>query len=68
MQKQKSSDVHEDEFEGAEYLQELEGFGLEMVKAIVNRMGGQVWVRGHGVVGSTIAISLPVAESERELA
>ncbi len=68
LQKQTSSDLHEDEFEGAEYLQEQEGFGLEMVKAIVNRMGGQVWVRGHGVVGSTIAISLPVAEGERELA
>ncbi len=68
MQKQKSSVVEDDEIIGAEYLQELEGFGLEMVKAIVNRMGGQVWVKGQGAVGSTIAISLPIAESERELA
>ncbi|MCJ7569560.1 MAG: response regulator [Anaerolineales bacterium] len=68
LQKQKSSTTEEDEFEGAEYLQELEGFGLEMVKAIVNRMGGQVWVRGQGAVGSTIAISLPIAQGERELA
>ncbi|MCJ7825056.1 MAG: ATP-binding protein, partial [Anaerolineales bacterium] len=68
LQKQKSSALEKDEFEGAEYLQELEGFGLEMVKAIVNRMGGQVWVRGQGAVGSTIAISLPIAQGERELA
>ncbi len=68
LQKQKSNAMEEDEFVGAEYLQELEGFGLEMVKAIVNRMGGQVWVRGQGAVGSTIAISLPIAEGERELA
>ncbi len=38
---------------------EGEGFGLELVKAIVNRMGGQLWVRGRGRIGSTIAISLP---------
>lgn len=68
LQKQKSSVMEEDEFVGAEYLQEFEGFGLEMVKAIVNRMGGQVWVRGQGAVGSTIAISLPIAQGERELA
>jgi PAS domain S-box-containing protein len=67
-QKQKSSEIEEDGFVGVEYLQELEGFGLEMVKAIVNRMGGQVWVKGQGAVGSTIAISLPIAEGERELA
>ncbi len=68
LQKQKSSEIEEDGFVGVEYLQELEGFGLEMVKAIVNRMGGQVWVKGQGAVGSTIAISLPIAEGERELA
>ncbi|MCK5319034.1 MAG: response regulator [Anaerolineales bacterium] len=68
LQKQKSNMMEEDEFVGVEYLQELEGFGLEMVKAIVNRMGGQVWVKGQGAVGSTIAISLPIAEGERELA
>jgi len=68
LQKKKTSALERDEFEGAEYLQELEGFGLEMVKAIVNRMGGQVWVRGQGAVGSTIAISLPIAQGERELA
>ena len=68
LQKRKPGTVEENEFEREEYLQELEGFGLEMVKAIVNRMGGQVWVRGQGAVGSTIAISLPIAEGERELA
>ncbi len=44
-----------------------EGFGLELVKAIVSRMGGQLWVRGHGLVGSTIAISLPIEESVAEV-
>jgi PAS domain S-box-containing protein len=44
-----------------------EGFGLELVKAIVGRMGGQLWVRGHGVVGSTIAISLPAEQGVLEL-
>jgi PAS domain S-box-containing protein len=43
-----------------------EGFGLELVKAIVGKMGGQLWVRGHGVVGSTIAISLPAEQSVLE--
>jgi PAS domain S-box-containing protein len=38
---------------------EGEGFGLELVKAIVSRMGGQLWVRGREMIGSTIAISLP---------
>jgi signal transduction histidine kinase len=66
-QHHRSSVVAADELEGAEYLQEFEGFGLEMVKAIVNRMGGQVWVKGQGAVGSTIAISLPLAQNEREL-
>jgi K+-sensing histidine kinase KdpD len=46
---------------------EGEGFGLELVKAIVSRMGGQLWVRGHGLVGSTIAISLPVEEVMAEV-
>ncbi len=68
LQKQKSNVMEDDGFVGAESLQEFEGFGLEMVKAIVNRMGGQVWVKGQGAVGSTIAISLPIAEGERELA
>ncbi len=35
------------------------GFGLQMVRAMVQKLGGQVWIRGHGNVGSTIAISLP---------
>jgi PAS domain S-box-containing protein len=40
----------------------VDGFGLEMVKAIVNGMGGQVWFKGQGRIGSTIAISLPSGE------
>lgn len=38
---------------------ELEGLGLEMVRVIVGRLGGQVWVQGQGALGNTIAISLP---------
>ncbi len=41
-----------------------EGLGLEMVRAIVGRMGGQVWIKGQGSVGSTIAISLPEIPEE----
>jgi K+-sensing histidine kinase KdpD len=47
----------DDQFDG-------EGLGLEMVRAIVGRMGGQVWVKGQGSVGSTIAISLPEIPEE----
>jgi len=41
-----------------------EKVGLEMVRAIAYSMGGRVWVRGHGLQGSTIAVSLPVAARE----
>lgn len=37
---------------------------LDMVKAIVNRMGGQVWVRGPKAFGNSIAICLPALNSE----
>jgi signal transduction histidine kinase len=36
-----------------------QGFNLQMVRAIVQKLGGQVWVRGQDRIGSTIAISLP---------
>jgi PAS domain S-box-containing protein len=38
------------------------GFGLQMVRTIVTKLGGQVWIRGQDGQGSTIAISLPVIE------
>ncbi len=38
------------------------GFNLQMVRTIVQKLGGQVWVRGQDRIGSTIAISLPAAE------
>ncbi|MDF1500992.1 MAG: response regulator [Anaerolineales bacterium] len=38
---------------------QLDGMSLEMVKAIVGSLGGQVWVQGRGRMGSTIALSLP---------
>lgn len=39
-----------------------EGTGLELalVKAIIERLGGQVWVSRKGAVGSTITVCLPV--------
>jgi len=37
---------------------------LDMVKAIVHRMGGQVWVRGQEAFGNAIAICLPALTSE----
>jgi PAS domain S-box-containing protein len=39
-----------------------QGFGLQMVRTIVQKLGGQVWVRGQDGIGSTIAISLPAVE------
>jgi two-component system, OmpR family, sensor histidine kinase ResE len=37
------------------------GFGLAMVKIIMDQMGGQVWVSGQEPVGSVISICLPIA-------
>ncbi len=54
-------------FTSSDGLLDGEGLGLEMVRAIVGRMGGQVWVKGQGSVGSTIAISLPeIPEESRD--
>ncbi|TFH34724.1 MAG: response regulator [Anaerolineales bacterium] len=39
------------------------GFDLRMVRTIVQKLGGQVWVRGQDGMGSTLAISLPVVEA-----
>jgi len=39
-----------------------QGFGLQMVRTIVQKLGGQVWIRGQDGLGSTIAISLPAVE------
>jgi CheY-like chemotaxis protein len=36
-----------------------DGMNLEMVRAIVGSLGGQVWVQGKGKMGSTIALALP---------
>ncbi len=37
---------------------------LDLVKAIVSRMGGQVWVRGQEAFGHSIAICLPALTPE----
>ena len=37
---------------------------LDLVKAIVSRMGGQVWVRGQEAFGNSIAICLPALTEE----
>jgi len=41
----------------------LESSGLELAlaKAIIDRMGGQIWVGGQGPAGSTITVCLAVA-------
>jgi PAS domain S-box-containing protein len=40
---------------------------MDLIKAIISRMGGQVWVRGHDDFGSSIAICLPaVTETEEK--
>ena len=41
---------------------QADGMSLEMVKAIVGSLGGQVWVQGKGAMGSTIALALPGIE------
>jgi K+-sensing histidine kinase KdpD len=42
---------------------QIDGMSLEMVRAIVGSLGGQVWVQGKGRMGSTIALALPGIES-----
>jgi CheY-like chemotaxis protein len=37
----------------------VDGMSLEMVRAVVSSLGGQVWVQGKGKMGSTIALALP---------
>ena len=37
---------------------------MDLVKAIVHRMGGQVWVRGHEAFGNSIAVCLPALTEE----
>lgn len=39
------------------------GFELTVMKAIVEGMGGQFWVRGRGQEGSSLAICLPTVET-----
>jgi PAS domain S-box-containing protein len=41
-----------------------QGFNLQMVRTIVQKLGGQVWVRGQDRIGSTIAISLPAVDGK----
>lgn len=40
---------------------ESTGLELALVKAIIERLGGQVWVASQGPVGSTITLCLPTA-------
>ena len=42
----------------------MDGLSLEMVRAIVGSLGGQVWVQGSGKLGSTIALSLPGVDGQ----
>jgi signal transduction histidine kinase len=40
------------------------GLELALVKAIIERLGGQVWVGSQGPVGSTITVCLPTTAGE----
>lgn len=55
------TETNDEEF-GMEGLSQ--GFNLQMVRTIVQKLGGQVWVRGQDRIGSTIAISLPAANGK----
>ena len=52
--------IFERAFAGAGAASENTGLELALVKTIIERLGGQVWVRGEGAVGSSIAVCLPV--------
>jgi two-component system phosphate regulon sensor histidine kinase PhoR len=47
-----------------------EGTGLELaiVKAIIERLGGQVWIGNRGPVGSTITVCLPAVSAVQPVA
>ncbi|MBN2146057.1 MAG: response regulator [Anaerolineales bacterium] len=42
------------------------GLELTIIKAIMDRMGGQVWIGGQGPVGATISICLPASNPAGE--
>jgi signal transduction histidine kinase len=48
----------------------LESTGLELAtaKAIIDRLGGQVWLRSPGPVGSTITVCLPTLTDQNATA
>jgi two-component system phosphate regulon sensor histidine kinase PhoR len=52
---------NQEQYWGAGHSQ-TDGMSLEMVRAIVSSLGGQVWVQGKGKMGSTIALALPGIE------
>jgi PAS domain S-box-containing protein len=58
-QRKVSADLQEEDWESAGSSM---GFGLQMVRAIVQKLGGQVWIRGQDGQGGTIAVTLPVVE------
>ena len=51
--------IFEKAFAGSNVASESTGLELALVKTIIERLGGQVWVRGEGAVGSAIAVCLP---------
>jgi PAS domain S-box-containing protein len=58
--------IFEKSFSGSGSSAHGTGLELAMAKTIVERLGGQIWVRGHGAVGSTIAVCLPAASRATE--
>lgn len=51
--------IFEKAFAGSGAASESTGLELALVKTIIERLGGQVWVRGEGAMGSSIVVCLP---------
>ena len=54
--------IFETSFGTDRFSQTTTGLEMAKVKTILDRMGGQVWVRGEPNAGNTISICLPIAK------
>ncbi len=54
--------IFEKSFGSDRFNQTATGLEMAKVKTILDRMGGQVWVRGEPNAGNTISICLPIAK------
>ena len=55
--------IFETSFGTDRFNQTVTGLEMAKVKTILDRMGGQVWVRGEPNAGNTISICLPIAKN-----